>query len=646
MSIISDIFDAFSEVKKTLGTMQKTPDKIMGAGNAASGENRFFDRPINSVARRAKQSVLYYPVVGSESLSAETLTIIAKAIQVRAAEYTRLLVSNMDAVEAASQGKTAVISALRGATLKDAFVKHEDIDAASELVRTRASMLVEHAFVEDGLRAPLTEGIGSVGPNATNPVSPGGPKRSKSGGNGGGIWSTFTDPQKIATIARMWNSGNPIAKAEARRAAEGMLRNPTTSGVDADLRAAGAGGILDDINDEAARRDPHRVHFKSAPQANDVFEAMDAAVEFLNAGTAVGRARAKQIVDEIMQTYGGSGVMDELELAGLGGLAMDVEAGQIRKNEEERRRLNPEIEEAERRTKALSSAREMANRKTPAARQQAVQMISDLMSTGDVVALEKDAECSKIINMLKALPAGVIRDGSYDISGSSNRVATMQAIDFEKLNAFQPVLLDLSIRYKTPAGEPLPITDRIVLAVKGVAHPIPSMDIVTGLGTALQRDSLVLQFFRMTSGETSFVKDFVLNLKVAKMRASGKTTSGAKVLETLRRQSEWNERRENWLVSAISKRGFVPPTTTMVVTADEVDKIKSLYGVDFTKGSAVRDLMKSHNLMGFVIVDEAIGLVRMFEDGDDDFDRIPITTLKSQGKEASVKDIMTILAKS
>jgi hypothetical protein len=248
--------------------------------------------------------------------------------------------------------------------------------------------------------------------------------------------------------------------------------------------------------------------------------------------------------------------------------------------------------------------------------------------------------------MLEKLPDGVVRDGAYDISATSNKVTVAGNIDFNKLNQFQPVLLNLEIRYESNEGEPMPITDTLMLGVKGVAHPIPSLDIVTGLGTALQRDSLVLQFFRMTSGETSFLKDFVLNLNVAKSRSSARTTSGTKMLETLRRQSEWNDRRGNWLVAAITKRNFIPPTTTMVITADEVDKIRSLYGVDFSKPAVVRELLRSHNLMGFMIVDEAIGLVRVFEDGDDDFDRLPIDTLKAQGKETSVKDIMTILARS
>jgi len=118
------------------------------------------------------------------------------------------------------------------------------------------------------------------------------------------------------------------------------------------------------------------------------------------------------------------------------------------------------------------------------------------------------------------------------------------------------------------------------------------------------------------------------------------------MLETLRRQSEWNSRRSNMIIVSLTKRGFVPPTATIVVTSDEIDKIKSLYGVDLSKPSSCRELLQSHNLMGFIIVDESIGLVRIFEDGDDDFDRIPIATLKSNGKETSMKDLITLMSRS
>ena len=565
MSIIKDIADAFDEVKRNLGAMQKAPDKIMNSGRAAGAENRFFERPIDSVARRAKQSILYFPVIGSESLSAATLGIIAKATQVRAAEYVRLMIANMDPVAAGDVGKSAVIGAIRGATLKDALLSNEDAAAVSEFVRKRLSTLVEHAFLEDGLRDALCESNQAV-----------------------------------------------MGAMHQRRVAPAASQNRAVD--------------FEDLADQLKK-------------------------EYLN-GTEVGKANAVARFRKLTQEYNfGADAIDYMRNNGLADLVAQADvqvAQQNAKNAPRPAAPTPEAEEKARRDKEMADIIAVASRDTPQSRNVAAQRIMNLMAqgNGDVNALRKDPNCSKLIDMIEKLPAGVIKDGSYDISGSSNKARVVDSIDFNKLNQFQPVLLDLTIRYQAQNGDPMPITDNLALGVKGVAHPIPSMDIVTGLGTALQRDSFFLQFFRMTSGETSFLKDFVLNLKVAKMRASAKTTSGAKVLETLRRQSEWNERRSNVLIASIAKRGFVPPTTTLVVTADEVEKIKSLYGVDFTKPAAVRELMKSHNLMGFMIVDEAIGLVRVFEDGDDDFDRLPIDTLKSQGKETSIKDLMTILARS
>ena len=635
-SIISDIADAFGEIKKNLGAMTQAPDKIMNAGKTAGSEARFFSRPIDSVARRAKQSILYFPVIGSESLSSETLAIIAKATQVRAAEYVRLMISNMDPVEAADYGKTAVVAALRGATLKDAFIANEDVDAASEMLRKRLSQLVEHAFIEDGLREPLSEAPGIL--NSSNVKH-----SSKSVGKG---WDRFpSDDEKAEAISKMWNSGNRIQQDEARKAATAWLRSPYWNNVPETLRKAGLEDLLDDLNVDPSERKRSGPAFQSAPDAHTLRDAAVKAASLLNNGTQPGRQEAKKIVSEIMRKYDlNDGMLYTFLTAhGLNKLADEIDAEGAPKMVP-----SPEAEEAARRDKRIAEAQALAKKGTAQGREAATQIIQDLMSTGDgsIGKLKTDPATAKIVAMLEKLPGGVVRDGSYNVTATANRADVARNIDFDKLNAFQPILLDLTIRYKTPAGEPLPITDRIALGVKGVAHPIPSLDLVTGLGTALQRDSLVLQFFRMTSGETSFVKDFVLNLKVAQMRASAKTTTGAKVLETLRRQAEWNDRRSNWLIASIAKRGFVPPTTTMVVTSDEVEKIKSLYGVDFTKPSAVRELMKSHNLMGFIIVDEAIGLVRVFEDGDDDFDRLPISTLKSQGKEGSLKDILTILARS
>jgi hypothetical protein len=604
MTIISDIAGVIGDVQKALGSMAQAKNRLTDGGQQAADEKRFFERPMASVARSAKKSILYFPVVISESLSAETAATVAKAVQVRAAEYVRLWVSNMDPISSVgpNSGKNGIVDALRGATLKDAFLKDpesvtEHTAAVHALLRTRMSELVEHCFPEDGLRQPLFEAI------------PGGPKGGKPG-----VGVPGSNIPGVAPFAHLGKPAGPASQYQSATSRSNTGKTPA--------------------------------------------EQLDAAKKIFSNGTLTGREEAKKMVAQIMR-QGDKGIIQDIKDAGLGSLVDQLETemhDKLKQDAEnhpslaDKKRLDAALQSDILRSKEMvDTAIRLATKATPQSRDAAIRAVQEIMAANDetdLARLRADKNTRDIVEMLEKLPPGVIEDGSYDITRTGNTVNVASNVDFNKVNQFLPVLLDLTVRYQTGSGGISTVTDHLVMGVKGVAHPVPSMDLVTGLGTALQRDNLVLQFFRMTSGETSFVKDFVLNLGVAKTRASGRTATGTKVLETLRRQAEWNDRRGNWVIASISKRGFVPPTTTICVTADEVDKIRTLYGVDFTKPSAVRALMQSHNLMGFMIVDEAIGLVRVFEDGDDDFDRLPIATLKTQGKETSVKDIMTILARS
>jgi hypothetical protein len=237
------------------------------------------------------------------------------------------------------------------------------------------------------------------------------------------------------------------------------------------------------------------------------------------------------------------------------------------------------------------------------------------------------------------------RTGTYD-AGANYKMAP----DLLKMNQFMPVTLELDFKYRAALPDGKGFADeavaKVLLAVKSQIHLVPGNDLVEGLGKSAQRDSLFIQVLRLTSGEISLVSDFFLGLKVAKARALPGNTKGSKILEALRRQAEWNNARANWLTQALSpSRGYVPPTSTVVITADEAARIRQRYNLDLNRPDSVRGLLRSHNLMGFGIVDEAVGYVKLFEDGDEDYDRVPFTELAARGKDDSIKDLMTILAK-
>jgi hypothetical protein len=513
MGFLNDMKELVGELTGVVRGLRAAPDQLNKAAGDLNGPDDFLQRPIDSVAKRAKSSILLFPVVGSESLSPETVATISRAVQVRATEYVRLYVTNLDPREGG--GKGAIVSSLQGSSLKDAIFD-ESASEVGAYVRKNIVSLVESAM-------------------------------------GGGL---------------------EIRPPLERHILSEALKDPRTSNIR---------------------------NFKpnSSPSSSQHPVTMS-------------RKDAENLWANNISANPGAG-------------------------SKPRSPISPEAEMAEQeaKVKTHSTAKHDSEELT--------RLVAQLMQRGDARDLlnqmkKTDERVVGLIASMEKLPKDAL-----EVYTNEARVSGWKPTEFDKVNRFPPVLLDLTVHHKS--GDNVHET-KMMIGVKAVAHVVPSVDLVTGLGTALQRDSLFLQFMRLTSGETSFVKDFVLNLGAAKARASSKTSGGTKMLETLRRQAEWNDLRRTWVVAAVSKRGFVPPTTTVIVTADEVERIRGLYGVDFSKPAVARDLLKSHNLMGFAIVDESIGLVRFYEDGDGDFDRIPMSEIKERGSQTSVKDMMTILART
>lgn len=750
MSILSDIADTIGELKKATGSMSRTAGSVMDAkGDLGHGEQRFFDRPMNSLARAAKKSVLFFPVVASESLSPETVGMLTKLVQVRAGEYMRLFVSNMDALDADAVGKGAVMSALRGATLKDAAYT-ESASVIATYVGRHAAELSEQAGVSpvELLARPLDwRALQEADENAKRKARPRFDHSSIDMSEGDTVDARDDALERLANV-----QGQVDRHIADRNSALAQL-----AAVQAELNAArdeanrlkqDAGTVETALRMEMNRRDAAAKESRKAAMADlaaqsrnytaerlaqmeaDLARKIDAAAEAERATFAAADAdRRKQI--DIMNT--------EVSMANLKAQRLEAEAQRVRDEIANARTSAYSAGQSDSRTAAqarvnaaqasaaqaradaqarvnaayaaaqasaaksktfaqqqVDAANQRAAGVQDAARQQvkdaqtaaskavtdaaathakkaqdaidahkaeedkklaaaikfanggetrrASRLVAELVQAGDPAMLSRIKDVPSlagIVTMLDKLGSQVDAIETIDNIGSTVK-ADWRATDYDKLNQAIPLTMELTLQYRV--GEQLHRTP-LTLAVKGVAHIIPSLDVVSGIGSALQRDSLILQTLRLTTGEISFVKDFVLNIDVAKTRASSKTTGGIKMLETLRRQSEWNNRRANAFVSLMAERGFVPPTTTIAITADEVSRIREIYGVDFSRPATARDLMRSHNLMGFMIVDEAIGLARVFEDGDDDFDRVPFSEVKARGKEASVKDMMTVLAR-
>jgi len=523
MSIFTTLAIAVRELAKASEHVGSGVDR---AKNALKGpaDGRYLERPVDSVFRKAKDNILLYPIIVSESISPDVAATIAKATQVRAAEYTRLMIANMDALVDAGKGgsnetpKANLMRALRGGTLGEDV----DQDAVNAMVRRKGIELVEAALMAGGLRAPLEQHLINEGKEGSR-------KRTRA--------DKIRDAESASDEDVSGSTNDDTTKYEQDQS--------QTDGLSQE-KAAFHG------NRSASSDDAHKAKAKGF------------------------RATAEQI-------------------------------------------------------------NKMAGSKDANERLAAAKLIAQRMEEGDQETLGKlTGDAQGLRDLVARLP----KDG-YALWANSAKHANN--INIEQANRWAPTLLDLTIMIMYGESR-LPVETKLTLGIKCPLHQAPSLDLMTSLGTALQRDSFTLQFFRMFTGETTFLKDFVLNLKNIKARTVGQLGTGAKLLEKLRKQAEWNVARQSWFVKVATEKGFVPPTATLAVTADEVVQIKSLYRTDFGSLGTVREFMRAHNLLGFMIVDEAIGLVRMYDDGSEDFDRLPLSELKRQSAETSIKDVLKIMA--
>ena len=232
------------------------------------------------------------------------------------------------------------------------------------------------------------------------------------------------------------------------------------------------------------------------------------------------------------------------------------------------------------------------------------------------------------------------RDGGRTDRG----LVSVQDQNIDKMIGLMPTVLQIKVAVKGSEGKEQMIN--IVLAVKAVAHPVPSMDLRNALQDAVIENSFILQVLRLTSGEITFIKDFVLNLKQIRKQFTPSREAASKIMATLRRQSGTVSKMN---VLNYVRNDVVPPTATIVVLSEEVDELMYRTNINLAKPSTIKDLLSKHHFMSFVIVNESLGVISVFDEGSNTFERITISDLKKlsrvgqKGGQMGVEDLFRLV---
>ncbi len=154
-----------------------------------------------------------------------------------------------------------------------------------------------------------------------------------------------------------------------------------------------------------------------------------------------------------------------------------------------------------------------------------------------------------------------------------NRGVKLSDNDVKKSNELVPTLLNVSLNVKEDGNFGGVVN--FVLGIKAVLHPINNDEMVNNLVAGCKNSNTFFNFIRWTSGETTFFKDFLLNINEIKEDVYSRSTGASHWWTTLKRRKAWAKMKHKF---PIGKR--VLPNSSIVVSMEEIEYIKSTYGFD------------------------------------------------------------------
>ncbi|MBR6289291.1 MAG: hypothetical protein IKR19_08150 [Acholeplasmatales bacterium] len=216
--------------------------------------------------------------------------------------------------------------------------------------------------------------------------------------------------------------------------------------------------------------------------------------------------------------------------------------------------------------------------------------------------------------------------------------------DAKKTNDLEPTLL--VVNYNTVAtdinGKIMNLVDRksFVTGVKSRAIPVEPLEIVERFVTKEKTRLSFRNLIRATTGEMAFFKDFILCLDKIKLDAKNSAKKGplAQYWHILERRSQKN------VINKLKSEGNDGSAiTTIVISQDSVNYMKSAYRFDLENINSAKMIMNSYNLLGLFIVDESTESVKVLYDGYNEFEVVSYVALERDFSEREYKKTINLI---
>lgn len=212
--------------------------------------------------------------------------------------------------------------------------------------------------------------------------------------------------------------------------------------------------------------------------------------------------------------------------------------------------------------------------------------------------------------------------------------------DFKKANELQPTML--VVNFNVLGDDNKSVIDRssFIAGIKCRLIATTSLDIAERLISVNKQKLTFKNLIRATTGETKFTRDFLLAINQQKIDAKNDAKRGeaAKLWNTIKKRSLHNNYRK------LSKDGNdASAITTLVVSQDTANYLKSTNKIDITLPKTALSIMDSYNLLCLVIADDVNEVAKFLYDGNKNFESLSYSVLSKEANDKALRRELNLI---
>lgn len=216
--------------------------------------------------------------------------------------------------------------------------------------------------------------------------------------------------------------------------------------------------------------------------------------------------------------------------------------------------------------------------------------------------------------------------------------------DFKKANELVPTMMTVSFKVLNNEGDKLTTYDSALIGVKAKLYPVSSSDVVNHITDKVSGQNWLTNFFRATTRETSFLKDFVMAVDKAKSDAlalSAKNPTADRMWKVLERRA--NDSKFRRLMLSNNNAAAI---TTLCVSQEEVEYLRKNKNIDLESLRVVRGLFESLNLMCICIVDESLEVAKfVYDEIELMWETVSFNHLEREASDNAYKKVVNMITK-